>query len=69
MTVIQRYRLVREDVEVPEGNLVCSRCKGAGMLSKYDEGIKSLAHSPELAAKRECSTCRGDGYVPIMVVR
>lgn len=64
MTVIRRYKLILETIEVPEGHLVCSNCKGAAMLSKYDEGIKSLVHDPDLAVKRKCPTCNGLGYVP-----
>lgn len=64
MTVIIRHRIITEPVEIPEGHLVCSHCKGAGMLSKYDEGFKSLVHNPDLAVKRPCDTCNALGYVP-----
>jgi hypothetical protein len=50
------------EVEVPEGHMVCEYCKGEGYLSGYDEGWHSLMHSPELAAKKECFMCGGDGY-------
>lgn len=64
MTTIVRYKIVTEVVEVPEGYVICGKCRGAGMRSKYDEGVKSVAHNPELAAKVECRNCEGMGYVP-----
>lgn len=63
MTYIQRSKIVTEQVEIPEGQTVCGVCKGAGMLSKYDEGTRSLMHMPALAAKKTCWRCGGQGYV------
>jgi RecJ-like exonuclease len=62
--VILRSRIVTEPVEVPEGHLICSKCKGHGLISKYDQGVKSMAYDPELDAKSPCQICKGQGYVP-----
>lgn len=67
MVVIVRYKIVSEVVEVPEDSVICGKCRGAGMLSKYDQGVKSFDHSPELAAKVECRNCEGKGYVPKVI--
>lgn len=60
LVIEERY----EEVEVPEGHIVCYSCKGKGSSSKYDEGWNSLVHSPELAARRSCTFCQGLGHVP-----
>lgn len=64
---IHRNRLTTEEVVVPEGHEVCSSCKGLGYLSKYDMGWSSPVHSPELAAKRQCLFCNGQGFRPVQV--
>lgn len=63
MTTIRRHDPnAVEEVEVPEGYVVCPACEGEGYRSKYDMGARSLMHSPELAAKRACMLCGGKGY-------
>lgn len=58
-----RRRVVREEVvEVPEGHEVCPMCEGRAKVSKYDQGMRSLVHSDELAALRDCLACNGLGY-------
>lgn len=64
MTHIVRLKIVEEVVEVPEGNVICGRCKGKALISRYDEGVKSAAYDPDLDAKRTCGNCKGEGYVP-----
>ena len=49
---------------IPEDHVACPICKGDGAVSKYDQGWRSLTHSPELAAKRTCWRCGGLGYIP-----
>lgn len=63
MTTIRRHVDNYVEVEIPEGHRACPSCKGAGKLSKYDQGVRSLVHSPELAALRTCVRCGGQGYV------
>jgi len=65
VTTIQRRKVVTEQIEVPAGMHVCPVCKGAAMISRYDEGVSSLVHSPELAALRCCWRCNGVGYVEV----
>jgi hypothetical protein len=62
VTEITRLKLTTEVVEIPEGEHVCSVCRGRGMMSKYDEGWRSLVHSDELAALRTCWACAGLGH-------
>lgn len=61
--VIYRRTSGWEKVEVPWGHVPCWRCKGAGQMSKYDEGWSSVMHEPSLAALRECFACGGRGYL------
>jgi RecJ-like exonuclease len=61
-TIVRNVVTVKE-VEVPDGHEVCPYCKGKAMLSAYDRGVRSLAHSPRLAAKEPCGRCGGKGYV------
>ena len=63
MTKITRYRETYEEVEVPEGYEVCSRCKGKGATSQYDDaGWWSFLHDPRMASLVTCFKCRGEGY-------
>lgn len=64
MAGITRFRIIQESIEVPEGNIICGRCGGKALVSKYDEGVKTLVHDPELDLKRPCSKCLGVGYLP-----
>lgn len=59
---VVRNVVTTEEVEVPDDHEVCPGCDGRGMLSAYDRGHRSLAHSPRLAAKEECIGCGGQGY-------
>lgn len=63
MEPIYRRRVIDEEIEIPEGNKICTWCKGRGMISKYDEGWRSVVHSEELAALKECFVCNALGYV------
>ena len=65
MATISRVKLTEEfeEITVPQGYIVCDMCKGRGMMSDYDMGWSSLVHSPELAAKKPCMGCGGEGYV------
>lgn len=51
------------EVPVPQGYRVCPHCKGAGAMSKYDEGWRSFFYDADLAAMRVCFRCNGLGYV------
>lgn len=53
-----------ETVTIPAGHKVCPRCKGRGLMSKYDEGWRSVVYSARLAAKKACIVCQARGYVP-----
>lgn len=61
---IYRHRVITEEIKIPKEDVSCPICKGAGMMSKYDEGWTSFIHDPELAAKRTCWRCAGLGHVP-----
>lgn len=65
MTKILHNKVVLEEVEIPEGHVVCPNCSGKGLLSKYDEGWTSIVHDPVLAALQECIRCNGKGHIPI----
>lgn len=60
---IQRNKIVIEEIEIPEGYVVCPRCEGRAFISKYDMGWVSVVPNAEMAAKRECYYCQGKGYV------
>lgn len=62
--VVHRWVEKLEEVEIPDGHVVCLTCDGRGKRSRYDEGWRSLSHSRELAAKRTCYGCNGLGWVP-----
>lgn len=69
MTRIMRKEIIEYEVEIPEGHEICFKCEGKGMLSKYDEGVRSFSFSEELALLRKCSSCEGLGYIPLIKVR
>lgn len=63
MTEIHRKVITYKSFKIPEGKVVCPHCGGAGMMSKYDEGWRSIVRSRELAALRTCWRCAGLGWV------
>jgi hypothetical protein len=63
MPKITRRIVTFETIDIPDGFVVCPMCKGKGMLSKYDQGVKSLVHDASLAALEECHWCKGQGYI------
>jgi hypothetical protein len=64
VTTIHRVKIVTEEVEVPDGYMVCPHCKGKGRLTKYDQGWTTFMPDPSFAAPEECYVCRGLGFVP-----
>lgn len=61
MTKIYRHKLVLEEIDLPEGKVPCTRCKGKGSMSKYDEGLKTFVYSRLADAQMQCYRCNGTG--------
>ena len=60
MVTISRWHLERvvENVEVPEGCIVCPTCKGSGEQRVRWSGVGHTEHDWQ-----KCSICFGEGYV------
>jgi DnaJ-class molecular chaperone len=57
-----------EEVKVPDGHIVCRRCKGKGSLTKYDQGWSSPVYMAHLDAPETCYRCQGLGYEAVGVL-
>lgn len=60
MVTISRWHLERvvENVEVPEGHIVCPKCKGTAEIRVRWSGVGHTENDWQ-----RCSTCLGEGYV------